>query len=101
MHDTLLRLDVHSLFKFRQSNRRPRHAVDSLKQYQMIALHGLNLFCALLRTRLAVGISLLDFHNALCLKSCSLYGKFGGFMSLLTWKRCCFKYLKEAPETQV
>ncbi|KLP20718.1 uncharacterized protein LW94_2881 [Fusarium fujikuroi] len=101
LHDTLLRLDVYSLFKFRQTNRRSREAVDSLKQYQMIVLHGLNLFCALLRTRLAVGISLLDFYNALCLKSCSLCGEFGGFMSLLTWKRCCFKCLKEAPETQV
>lgn len=101
LHDTLLRLDVYSLFKFRQTNRRSREAVDSLKQYQMIVLHGLNLFCALLRTRLAVGISLLDFYIALCLKSCSLCGEFGGFMSLLTWKRCCFKCLKEAPETQV
>ncbi|SCN76309.1 uncharacterized protein FFB20_05233 [Fusarium fujikuroi] len=101
LHDTLLRLDLHSLFKFRQSNRRSRQAVDSLKQYQMTVLHGLNLFCALLRTRLAVGISLLDFYNALCLKSCSLCGEFGGFMSLLTWKRCCFKCLKEAPKTQV
>lgn len=101
LHDTLLRLDLHSLFKFRQTNRRSRQAVDSLKQYQMIVLHGLNLFCALLRTRLAVGISLLDFYNALCLESCSLCGEFGGFMSLLTWKRCCFKCLKEAPEIQV
>lgn len=101
LHDALLCLDVYSLFQFRQTNRRSREAVDSLKQYQMIVLHGLNLFCALLRTRLAVGISLLGFYNALCLKSCSLCGEFGGFMSLLAWKRCCFKCLKEAPETQV
>ncbi|KAF5702646.1 cyclin f-box [Fusarium mundagurra] len=101
LHDTLVRLDVYSLFKFRQTNRRSRQAVDSLKQYQMIVLHGLNLFCALLRTRLAVGISLLDFYNALCLKRCSLCGEFGGFMPLLTWERCCFKCLKEAPETQI
>ncbi|KAH7227614.1 hypothetical protein BKA60DRAFT_123933 [Fusarium oxysporum] len=101
LRDTLFRLDVHSLFKFRQTNLRSRQTVDSLKQYQMIVSHGMNLLCALLRTRLAVDISLLDFYNALCLKSCSLCGEFGGFISLLTWKRCCFKCLKEAPETQV
>ncbi|EGU84686.1 hypothetical protein FOXB_04874 [Fusarium oxysporum f. sp. conglutinans Fo5176] len=101
LRDTLARLDAHSLFKFRQTNLRSRQAVDSLKQYQLIVLHGLNLFCALLRTRLAVDISLLDFYNALCLKSCGLCGEFGGFISLLTWNRCCFKCLKEAPETQM
>ncbi|KAF5573789.1 cyclin f-box [Fusarium pseudoanthophilum] len=101
LHDMLVRLDVHSLFKFRQTNRGSRQAVDSLKQYQIVVLHGLNLFCALLRTRLAPEISLLDFYDALCLKPCSLGGEFGGFMSLLTWVRCCFKCLKEAPETQV
>lgn len=101
LHDTLFRLDMHSLFKFRQTNLRSRQKVDSLKKYQMIVSHGLNLFCALLRTRLAIDISLLDFYNVLCIKTCSLCGEFGGFISLLTWKRCCFKCLKEAPETQV
>ncbi|KAF5981379.1 cyclin f-box [Fusarium coicis] len=101
LYDNLLRLDVHSLFRFRQTNRGSRQAVDSLKQYQIVVLHGLNLFCALLRTRTAVEISLLDFYNVMCLKSCSLCDEFGGFMSLLTWTRCCFKCLKEAPEIQV
>ncbi|KAF1842493.1 uncharacterized protein K460DRAFT_380330 [Cucurbitaria berberidis CBS 394.84] len=101
LHDTLFRLDMHSLFKFRQANLRSRQTVDSLKQYQMVVSHGLNLLCALLRTRLAVGISLLDFYNALCTKACTLCGEFGGFISLLTWKRCCFKCLQEAPEFQV
>ncbi|KAL9566543.1 hypothetical protein ACKAV7_009458 [Fusarium commune] len=101
LRDTLVRLDVHSLFKFRQTNLRSRQTVDSLKQYQKIVLHGMNLLCALLRTRIAVDVSLLDFYNALCLKHCGLCGEFGGFISLLTWKRCCIKCIKEAPETQV
>ncbi|KAF5647350.1 cyclin f-box [Fusarium tjaetaba] len=73
----------------------------SSSEHINILLHGLNLFCALLRTRLAVDISLLDFYNVLCLKSCSLCGEFGGYMSLLSWTRCCFKCLKEAPEIRV
>ncbi|KAI0506803.1 hypothetical protein F5B22DRAFT_437936 [Xylaria bambusicola] len=101
LYDTLFRLDMHSLFKFRQTNLRSRQTVDSLKQYQLVVSYGLNLLCALLRTRLAIGISLLDFYNVLCTKACTLCGEFGGFISLLTWKRCCFKCLKEAPETQV
>lgn len=101
LHDTLFRLDMHSLFKFRQTNLRARQTVDSLKPYQLVVSHGLNLFCALLRTRLAIDISLHDFYDALCTKSCTLCGEFGEFISLLTWKRCCFKCLQEAPETQM
>ncbi|KAJ9298350.1 hypothetical protein DTO271G3_3955 [Paecilomyces variotii] len=101
LHDTLFRLDMHSIFKFRQINIRSRQIVDSLKEYQMVVAHGLNLLCALLRTRLAIVISLFDFYDALCTKACAYCGDFSGFISLLTWKRCCFKCLQEAPETQV
>lgn len=99
LYETLSQLDVFSLFKFRQVNLRSRQMVDSLKQYRMIVSHGLNLLCALLRTRLAIDISILDFYNALCTKPCTLCGEFGGFISILAWKRCCFKCLQEAPET--
>ncbi|KAI1271330.1 hypothetical protein F5Y07DRAFT_22582 [Xylaria sp. FL0933] len=101
LHDVLLRLDMHSLFNFRQTNLRSRQTVDSLKQYRVAVSHGLNLFCALLRTRLAISVSLLDFYYALCTKACTFCGEFDGFISLLTWNRCCFKCLQGAPETQV
>ncbi|KAI2602743.1 hypothetical protein GGR54DRAFT_487683 [Hypoxylon sp. NC1633] len=98
LNDILLRLDMSSLFNFRQTNLPSRQVVDSLMQYRMVASHGLNLFCALLRTRLATGISLLDFYCALCTKTCALCGEFGGFISLLTWTRCCFKCLRLSAE---
>ncbi|RWQ91373.1 hypothetical protein C8Q69DRAFT_409708 [Paecilomyces variotii] len=101
LHDTLFHLDMHSIFKFRQVNIRSRQIVDSLKEYQMVIAHGLNLLCALLRTRLAIVTSLFDFYEALCTKACTYCGDFAGFISLLNWKRCCFKCLQEAPETQV
>lgn len=78
-----------------------RRIIDSLKQYRLIASHGLNLLCALLRTRLAVDISLVDFYNVSCTKACTLCGKFSGFISILAWKWVCFKCVQEAPETQV
>ncbi|KAL2867388.1 uncharacterized protein BJX67DRAFT_85008 [Aspergillus lucknowensis] len=101
LFDTLYRLDMHSLFKFRQINLRSRQMVDSFCQYQRVVSHGLNLFCALLRTRVAIDITLLDFYQALCTKACALCGEFGGFISILPWKRCCFKCLQESPETQM
>ncbi|KAI1807283.1 hypothetical protein F4811DRAFT_566627 [Daldinia bambusicola] len=100
-NDVLLQLDMHSLLNFRQTNLRARLAVDSLKQYQRVVSHGLNLLCALLRTRLAASVSLFDFYHALCTKTCAVCGEFGGFISLLTWTRCCFVCLQRARETQV
>ncbi|KAJ5609632.1 hypothetical protein N7528_010199 [Penicillium herquei] len=99
--DTLCRLDIHSLLRFRQINLRSRQMVDSLSQYQRIVSHGLNLMCALFRTQRAADIPLLDFYDALCTKPCAFCGEFSGFISLLTWKRCCFACLRKAPETQV
>lgn len=101
LHDILLRLDMHSLLKFRQTNTMSRQAVDSLKEYQLVVTHGLNLLCALLRTRLASSVSLFEFHRALCTKACTFCGEFGGFVSLLFWHRCCVKCIQKAPETQM
>ncbi|KXJ85314.1 hypothetical protein Micbo1qcDRAFT_223471 [Microdochium bolleyi] len=101
LHYVFLCLDMHALFNFRQTNLRSREMVDSLNQYQMVVSDGLNLFCALLRTRLADGVSLFDFYCALCTKACTFCSEFGGFISLLTWNRCCFKCLQHAPEIQV
>ena len=58
--DILYRLDVQSLLKFRQIILRARETVDSLSQYRRVISYGLNLVCALLRTGVAVGITLLD-----------------------------------------
>ncbi|KAJ0415799.1 hypothetical protein BJY00DRAFT_326749 [Aspergillus carlsbadensis] len=101
LFEALYLLDLESLFRFRQVNLRSRHVVDSLKQYQRVVSHGLNLFCALLRTRLAIHISLLDLYSELCNKTCSICGEFAGFISILAWKRCCFRCLERSPETQV
>lgn len=102
LFDILCRLDVYSLFKFRQTNIRSRQLVNSLNQYQRVVLHGLNLFCAMLpmlRTRMATEIILLDFYTALCTETCTLCGEFSGFMSIPSWTRCCSKCLQASPET--
>lgn len=100
--DVVLRLDIHFVFRLRQTNTGARRVVDALSQYQVVASHGLNGLCALLRTRLAATVSLLDFHRVLCTEACALCGDFsGGIVSLPTWSRCCFRCLWAAPETQI
>ncbi|KAI1765527.1 hypothetical protein GGR53DRAFT_262678 [Hypoxylon sp. FL1150] len=101
IYDILLRLDMHSIFNIRQANLASRQIVNSLKQYQMVVSYGMNLFCALLRTRFANNVSLFGFYDALCTKACAFCGQFAGFISLLTWNRCCFPCLQGAPEIQV
>lgn len=100
LHDIVLRLDMHAVFKLRQTSLRAREVVQSLPQYQPVALHGLRVFRALLRTQLATHISLYDFYDALITKTCTLCGKFLGFIFLLTWTRCYFHCLLEARETR-
>ncbi|KAJ3524817.1 hypothetical protein NM208_g11905 [Fusarium decemcellulare] len=99
-HNIISLLDMRSVFAFRQASVRCRVTVDSLKEYQLSVSHGLDLFCTLLRTRLASAVSLSDFHSALSTKACALCGGFAGFIFLLTWTRCCFRCLPFALETQ-
>ncbi|KAH6622597.1 hypothetical protein F5144DRAFT_655950 [Chaetomium tenue] len=101
LQKVLLHLDLRSLLIFRQANLGSRQVVDSLYQYQRVVSHGLNLLCALFRTRLAIDISLLDFYDALCTKACTFCGQFGGFVFLPTWSRCCFICIQNASGTQM
>lgn len=101
LFNVLSYLDMHSLFKFRQINLRSRLSVNSLNQYQKVALHGHELFRALLQTGIATHITLLDFYEALCTEKCAVCGEFAGFIFILSWMRCCFRCLEKSPETQV
>ncbi|KAJ5709149.1 hypothetical protein N7493_010483 [Penicillium malachiteum] len=101
LSNILYGLDMRSVLIFRQVNVRSREVVHYLPQYNKIVVHGLNTLCGLLRTGLAVHISLLEFYNALSTKSCAFCGEFGGFICLPIWKRCCFKCVEVSPETQM
>ncbi|KAI0546099.1 hypothetical protein F4679DRAFT_438500 [Xylaria curta] len=101
LHDVFLRLDMRSLLKVRQTNLRSRETVDTLWHFRMVISHGRDALSALVRTRLAHTVSLFDFYSALCTKACSFCGGFSGLISLLTWSRCCFDCIGNAPETQL
>ncbi|KAI1169802.1 hypothetical protein F4777DRAFT_592443 [Nemania sp. FL0916] len=97
----LLQLDFHSCFRFRQTSLRSRQFVDSLPEYQRVALHGAQLVYALYRTRLATDISLSTIDNLLCTQNCAHCGKFGAFVSLLNQNRCCLSCLQTKWKAQL
>lgn len=86
---------------FRQVNRRSRQAVDILPEYQAVATHGLNVFCALMRTRLGYYVTLWKFYIVLCTeRSCSCTG-FGTFVFLPAFQRYCFRCIQNSPATEM
>ncbi|KAL6860985.1 hypothetical protein J3F83DRAFT_716975 [Trichoderma novae-zelandiae] len=93
--------DMQALFNLRRANRRARQVVDSLKEYRAVVSYGLTAYCALLRMKLAAHVTLLDFYRVLCSEDCAFCGKFGGFVFLPSWIRCCFECIEEDPETRM
>ncbi|PNP49068.1 hypothetical protein THARTR1_10142 [Trichoderma harzianum] len=98
---TLRQMDMQALFDLRRVNLRARQVVDSLKEYKAAVSFGLTAYCALLRMKLAAHVTLLDFYRVLCSQDCTFCGKFGGFVFLPTWIRCCFECIEEDPETRM
>lgn len=97
----LRHMDMQALFNLRRANLRARQVVDSLKEYKAVVSYGLTAYCALLRMKLAARVTLLDFYRVLCSQNCAFCGKFGGFVFLPTWIRCCFECIEEDPETRM
>lgn len=97
----LRQMDMQALFDLRRVNLRARQIVDSLKEYKAAVSYGLTAYCALLRMKLAAHVTLLDFYRVLCSQDCTFCGKFGGFVFLPTWIRCCFECIEEDPETRM
>lgn len=88
-------MDMSTVFYFRQVNVSARKAVDSTHQYPLVVSHGLNPYYALLLTEAAQDVTLSAFYQALCSKACVFCNEFAGFISLLSWTRCCLKCLPE------
>ncbi|KAI1736285.1 hypothetical protein F4680DRAFT_263273 [Xylaria scruposa] len=98
-------IDIKSLITFRQLNLKARHIVNSIPhgKYQRVFEHAYILLRALFQTQteLATKVSLIDLDTALCTMACAICGEFSGFISILTWKRCCFSCLQRAPELRM
>jgi hypothetical protein len=97
----VLEMDLASLFRLRQVNSRARAIVDSTKQYQLMISQALQAFCALLRTGLAIRVTLSDFIRLLCEPKCEFCASFGTHVFLPTWNRCCVVCLEWSSELQL
>ncbi|PYI35199.1 hypothetical protein BP00DRAFT_388968 [Aspergillus indologenus CBS 114.80] len=95
VHGICLRLDIRSLFRFRQVNRRGQQIVRATRLYQAVIDHALEALCVILRTNTASWFTLSDLFEVLCTKECQFCGAFGGFLFLPSFARCCFTCIRE------
>ncbi|PWY85818.1 hypothetical protein BO94DRAFT_566542 [Aspergillus sclerotioniger CBS 115572] len=94
VHQICLLLDIWSLFRFRQVNRRARQAVSAINSYKVVVSHALEALCITLRTNIATWFLLSDLFDVLCTMNCHFCGAFGGFIFLLSFRRCCFSCIR-------
>lgn len=94
IHQICLLLDIWSLFRFRQVNRRARQVVSAIRSYKVIVNHALEALCITLRTNIATWFRLSDLFDVLCTIKCHFCGAFGGFVFLPSFRRCCFSCIQ-------
>ncbi|KAL2208072.1 hypothetical protein CC79DRAFT_1397519 [Sarocladium strictum] len=94
-------MDMSTILYFRQVSLSARETVDSTRQYRLVVSRALNVYYALLRTQLAQDITLGEFYQALCTQKCAFCNEFSGFISLLSWTRCCFKCLIQVYNSRI
>lgn len=97
----ILELDIVSTNWFSQANRQTRFVTTALPQYRQVVQHGAQAIKAMLRANLVDCFSYRELHRALIQEQCSLCGKFGGFLFLLTCTRCCYTCIHTASELAV
>lgn len=96
----LRNLDLLSYFRFRQVNRRARVLSTSLREYSLVAKHGLEGLRALLRAKIAYNFTAADLYLTLNAATC-VCGAFGGFLFLPTLTRCCFACIRNSAALRV
>ncbi|KAE8355912.1 hypothetical protein BDV28DRAFT_128094 [Aspergillus coremiiformis] len=90
-----LLLDLESLFRFRQVNRRAQQIISAVHGYRETITYALEVLCIVLRTKTAPYFTIYDLFKVLCTRDCLLCGSFGGFVFLPSLMRCCFSCIKE------
>lgn len=97
----ILELDIVSTNCFSQANRQTRFVTTALPQYRQVVQHGAQAIKAMVRANLGHCFRYRELHRALIQEQCSLCGKFGGFLFLLTCTRCCYTCIHTASELAV
>ncbi|TLD19877.1 hypothetical protein PspLS_09477 [Pyricularia sp. CBS 133598] len=82
-------MDITTLFRFRQANRRARQVVSGIKAYRDTTIHALESFRAILRFGITT-FTIADLHEILYgPPECATCERFGYLLFLPTMKRCC------------
>jgi hypothetical protein len=95
-------LDIVSVLRYRQVNRRAREAVTALPEYHLTVQFALDALLALLRVEIAPYCTFSDIAALLRQSTCSvgICDKPGPFVFLPTMQRCCPLCLRTSPELQ-
>ncbi|CBX92668.1 hypothetical protein LEMA_P053740.1 [Plenodomus lingam JN3] len=95
LHETLLHLDIRTLFDLRNVNRRALELVDSVPQFKAIITHAPNALRGLLQIGTGRWTTIKVLHTRLCTPECEHCGDFGGYLYLMTSRRVCFLCLTQ------
>ncbi|KAI6362315.1 hypothetical protein MCOR25_006262 [Pyricularia grisea] len=90
LQDVMLRLDLQSLFRFRQSNAKAREMVGTLKDLYTLR-----------HVQHTAEISLHDLAQLVCTKDCAVCGDFASMIFLPPWIRYCYTCLFVSCEASV
>lgn len=86
--DVLLRLDIRSLFRFREACLAARHFLESMTEWKAVMEeHGL--LGALRRSELGARVTLSELHSVLKNEPCSCCQKPGSWLAIKFWSRLC------------
>lgn len=92
----LLSLDIRTIFKKHELDPAFRKTIRAFEPFRRAVFYGMTAVCALLRTGISTNVTLSQFDKVLCDPCCYICGKFGGFVFLPTWARCCVVCLPHA-----
>ncbi|CAI7626699.1 unnamed protein product [Penicillium bialowiezense] len=86
--DVVLRLDIRSLFRFRDTCLAAGHFLHSMTEWKVVMEeHGL--LGALRRSELGARVTLSELHSVVKNKECACCGKGGDHLAIKFWQRLC------------
>lgn len=94
----ILQLDLLSLVRFRQTNRRARDIMDLIPQYEIIITHAPDALLSINAVKMGHLITCQGLYDKLCTSECETCGNLSSYLYILRFKRVCFPCFTERPE---
>ncbi|KAL8838206.1 MAG: hypothetical protein Q9170_002249 [Blastenia crenularia] len=91
-------LDIQSVVNLRLVNKRASSLIDALPRYHAILRHAPNALRFMFGTQTASGFILSVLYETLISRKCYICDNFGGFLSVLLRRRCCFHCICNSDE---